>query len=419
MRINCCNRGMNYEELLAARNDGKANKSQQPIGSYYREQVDGKWRGMVDIRAELNDNIVFAKALQQECEKNKTLAHNHQLHFTPVEENGEVKSLALELGNYQTYEQLLKDNPAIIATKDFLDNTLKSLVELTSYLHAQGIWHVCYSPRTVFARKGDSAPMLLSHGSFYLGVDNQQELYGKDADFVAPEVLSHGAIDERCDIYSIGKFLQSICSQADLPMEYRSAVKKAVSQSPEDRYQTPEDMLKAIQQRRNTFKSAITLVIGVVVALVCLGLYFDMVPESNPVEFVKPVPRQATDDLIDDGFDPAELGVKAEGDSLVIDDANDRDYQAKAEEIFRKRYEKEADRILSKIYNKSYMSNSEKKFLSESESTIDELMKSQNEIGAESGLTPERSQLIATQIIDRITEKKKKEMGEKSLGVQK
>lgn len=419
MRINCCNRGMNYEELLAARNDGKANKSQQPIGSYYREQVDGKWRGMVDIRAELNDNIVFAKALQQECEKNKTLAHNHQLHFTPVVENGEVKSLALELGNYQTYEQLLKDNPAIIATKDFLDNTLKSLVELTSYLHAQGIWHVCYSPRTVFARKGDSTPMLLSHGSFYLGVDNQQELYGKDADFVAPEVLSHGAIDERCDIYSIGKFLQSICSQADLPMEYRSAVKKAVSQSPEDRYQTPEDMLKAIQQRRNTFKSAITLVIGVVVALVCLGLYFDMVPESNPVEFVKPVPRQATDDLIDDGFDPAELGVKAEGDSLVIDDANDRDYQAKAEEIFRKRYEKEADRILSKIYNKSYMNNSEKKFLSESESTIDELMKSQNEIGAESGLTPERSQLIATQIIDRITEQKKKEMGEKSLGVQK
>lgn len=419
MRINCCNRGMNYEELLAARNDGKANKSQQPIGSYYREQVDGKWRGMVDIRAELNDNVVFAKALQQECEKNKTLAHNHQLHFTPVVENGEVRSLALELGNYQTYEQLLKDNPAIIATKDFLDNTLKSLVELTSYLHEQGIWHVCYSPRTVFARKGDSAPMLLSHGSFYLGVDNQQELYGKDADFVAPEVLSHGAIDERCDIYSIGKFLQSICSQADMPMEYRSAIKKAVSQSPEDRYRTPEDMLKAIQQRRNTFKSALTLAIGMVVALVCLGLYFDMVPESNPVEFVKPAPRQATDDLIDDGFDPAELGVKAEGDSLVIDDANDRDYQAKAEEIFRKRYEKEADRILSKIYNKSYMNNSEKKFLSESESTIDELMKSQNEIGAESGLTPERSQLIATQIIDRITEQKKKEMGEKSLGVQK
>ena len=96
-----------------------------------------------------------------------------------------------------------------------------------------------------------------------------------------------------------------------------------------------------------------------------------------------------------------------------------RDYQAKAEEIFRKKYEKEADRILSKIYNKDYMSNSEKKFLSESESTIEELMKSQSELGEEAGLTPERSQLIATEIIERITNQKKKELGgTNSRGVQ-
>ena len=75
-----------------------------------------------------------------------------------------------------------------------------------------------------------------------------------------------------------------------------------------------------------------------------------MFPESSPVEFVKPAPRQATDDLLDDGFDPAELGVIGDGDSLVYDEearaATQRDYQAKAEEIFRKMYEKEADRIL-------------------------------------------------------------------------
>ena len=88
-----------------------------------------------------------------------------------------------------------------------------------------------------------------------------------------------------------------------------------------------------------------------------------------------------------------------------------RNYQAKAEEIFRKKYEKEADRILSKIYNKDYMSTSEKKFLSESQTTIDELMKTQQKLGEEADLTPERSQLIATEIIDRITEQKKREMG--------
>ena len=35
---------MNYEELLAARNDGKKHPVMLPIGGFYREQVDGKWR---------------------------------------------------------------------------------------------------------------------------------------------------------------------------------------------------------------------------------------------------------------------------------------------------------------------------------------------------------------------------------------
>jgi len=136
-----------------------------------------------------------------------------------------------------------------------------------------------------------------------------------------------------------------------------------------------------------------------------------MFPETSPVEFVKPVPRQPTDDLLDDGFDPAELGVTNDGDSLVFDEAANLTYAAKAEEVFRKKYAAEADRILSKIYNKEYMSNAEKKFAAESKSTIDELMKKQAELGSDAGLTPERSQLIATEIIDRITEQKKKEMG--------
>ena len=403
---------MNYEELLAARNEGQKHPVMQPIGGFYREQVDGKWRCVVDIRPELNHNIAFSKALQAECEKNATLVDKHQIHFTAVKNgDGDVERLELELGNYQTFEQLLKDNPAIVAEKGFMDTVLESLVEATSYLHSQQLRHVCYSPKTVFVRKGDSKALLLSHGSFYHAMSDLNEFYGDDVKFVAPEVLNGGAVDDRCDIYSIGKFMLSLYDQSDLPLEYRSALKKAVSESPEDRFSTPEELLKSIQKRRASFKSLLTLLGVIIATLVCVGLYFEYFPETQPVEFVKPAPRQPTDDLIDDGFDPAELGVTSEGDSLVVDEAAQRDYQAKAEEIFRKKYEKEADRILSKIYNKEYMSNSEKQFLSESESTIEELMKSQSTLGEEAGLTPERSQLIATEIIDRITNQKKKELG--------
>ena len=410
---------MNYEELLAARNEGKQHKMRQPVGGYYREQVDGKWRGMVDITPELNGNIAFSKGLQEECEKNKTLANNRQIHFTPVEENGEVRQLQLELGNYQTFEQLLADNPAIVAEKGFIDNLFNSLVDITEYLHQQGIRHVCYSPKTVFARKGDNSALLLSHGSFYLGMNDQREFYGDDAQYVAPDVLDHGTIDDRCDVYSIGRFLQSLFDHADLPIAYRKAIKKAVSESPEDRFNTLTDMQKAITTVRSSIRSAVTFVAALVIALLCIGIYFELFPETEPVEFVKPAPRTATDDLLDDGFDPEELGVTSDGDSLVVDEATQRDFEAKAEQIFRKKYEKEADRILSKIYNKQYMNSSEKKFLAESETTINELMKVQSDLGSDAGLSPERSQLIATEIIERITNQKKKELGlDKHLGVQ-
>ncbi len=403
---------MNYEELVATKNGGQKHQIQLPIGGYYREQADGKWRGVIAIRPELNANIAFTKALRNECERVQTLVHHRLIHFTPDTDKGDIKQLELEPGNFLTFHQLLLDNPAIVAEKGFIDNVLTSLVEVTTYLHQQGIKHVCYSPKTVFMRKGDDGALLLTHGEFYLGIGDLNAFYGEDAQYVAPEVLEHGTVDERCDVYGIGKFMLAIFDHADLPLAYRAALKKAVSQMPEDRFNTPEEMLKAIQKRRSTIKSVLSFAAALIVALLCVGIYFDMMPESNPVEFVKPAPRQATDDLIDDGFSPEELGVVGDGDSLVVDDeSRQRDYQAKAEEIFRKKYEKEADRILSKIYNKNYMSSTEKKFMTESESTINELMKVQHTLGEEAGLSTERSQLIATEIIERVTNQKKKAVG--------
>ena len=402
---------MNYEEMLAAKNEGKLNKTLLPIGEYYRIQMDGKYRAVVSIRQELNSSIVFSGALKTECERNKTLVNRYQLHYTPVmNESGEVEQLEVEAGVFLSMEQLLNENPAVVAEKGFIDNTLQALVDITSYLHSQGIRHICYSPKTVMVRKGDHAVMLLSHGSFYLAMDDQRGLYGDDAAYVAPEVLEHGTIDDRCDVYSIGKFMEAIFLHAGMSVEYREAMKKATSEKPEDRYDTPLALLKAVQSRRSMMRSAMMLVAAVIVALVSFEIYAEMVPEPTQVEYVKPAPRQATDDLLDDGFKPEDLGVVS-ADSMTEEDIEaQRVYKAKAEEIFRKNYEKEADRILSKIYNKDYMNTTEKQFAAQSQSTIEELMKVQQKMGQEASLTPERAQLIASEIIERVTNEKKKQM---------
>ena len=402
---------MNYEEMLAAKNEGKQNKTLLPIGEYYRIQTEGKYRPVIIVRQELNSSIAFSGALKTECERNKTLVNRYQLHFTPVvNENGEVEQLEVEQGVFFSMEQLLKENPAVVAEKGFIDNTLQALVDITTYLHGQGIRHICYSPKTVMVRKGDHAVMLLSHGSFYMAMDNQRVFYGDDAAYVAPEVLNHGTVDDRCDVYSIGKFMESIFEHVGMSMDYRKALKKATSEKPEDRFDTPQDLWKAVKSNRSMMRSAMMAVAAVVAALVIVELYFELFPEPVQVEYVKPAPRQATDDLLEDGFKPEELGVVS-ADSMSEEDLEaQRMYRAKAEEIFRKNYEKEADRILSKIYNKDYMNSTEKQFAAQSQSTIEELMKTQQKMGREASLTPERSQLIASEIIERITNEKKQQL---------
>ena len=413
---------MNYEELLASRKDGKLNKTRLPIGDYYRQQIEGKFRSVVDIAPELNSNIKFCEALKAECDKNASMNNQHILHFRPQTEGNDIVRLEMEQGQYQPLQQVLNDSPAIVAEPHFIEDFTRQLLEAAAYLHEQGVFGVCYSPQTIFLRKGDNAVLLTHVGSHYLTMNDLSQLYyGGMEQFVAPEVMNRGTIDNRCDIYSIGRLLRKIFDQSDMPLELRRVVKKAVSEAPEDRYSTPAEMLDSINRKRNTYRSLITGIIAVAIAGLCMALYFDMMPESTPVEFVKPAPRQATDDLIDEGIDPAELGVTSDGDSLIaVEQASQQEYQAKAEAIFRKRYEAAADKILSKIYNRANMNVSEKNFMSQSQSTVEELMKAQQEISAESALDPARSQLIATEIIERLTEQKKKAMGgSNSNGIQK
>ena len=413
---------MNYEELLASRKDGKLNKTRLPIGDYYRQQIDGKYRSVVDIAPELNNNIKFCEALKKECEQNASLTNQHILHFRPQTEGKDIVRLEMEQGQYQPLKHVLNESPAIVAEPHFIEDFTRQLLEAVAYLHEQGVYGVCYSPETIFLRKGDNAVLLTHLGSNYLSMSNPSQLYyGGMEEFVAPEVMNNGTVDNRCDIYSVGRLLQRIFDQADMPLELRNVVKKAVSEAPEDRFNTPKDMLDSINRRRNTFRSLISGIIAVAIAGLVIALYFDMMPESNPVEFVKPAPRTATDDLIDDGYSPEELGVVSDGDSLVsVEQKSQEEYQAKAEAIFRKRYTAAADKILSKIYNKEHMNVTEKNFMSQSESTVAELMKAQEEIAAESALDPSRSQLIATEIIERLTEQKKNALGgSNSRGIQK
>ena len=416
---------MNYEELLESRNGAALSKEQMPFGLLYKKMVDDKYANVIDLRNELKDSLVFADALNEDCKMGNEVTHKNQLHFTLATDSAGLYGVRVEQGTYHTFARMLDDNPAIVAGKGFMDTVITNLLDLTACLHDKGIYHICYAPSNVLIRKGDNAPMLLFHGSAYQTVNDQQALYGEEAiPFIAPEVIEEGVFDARADIYSIGKFIEFLYQQSDIPFELRGILKKATALEPEKRYQTPEEMAKAITSRQNTRKSIISGVSAMLVVALLIGLYFTLVPEREDIEFVKPAPKEASQDLLDDGFDPATMDIGADADSILkdaaasssseedvkIDERKMKEYQAKAEQIFRKQFTREAERVLSTIYSNERMNATEKKFKAGSEATMQDLMKAQVRLGNEAGLSDSRSQLVAGQIIEQVSNKLKAQM---------
>jgi uncharacterized protein YdaT len=81
-------------------------------------------------------------------------------------------------------------------------------------------------------------------------------------------------------------------------------------------------------------------------------------------------------------------------------------YMKKAEDIYRKQFRTEADRILSKVYNNERMNASEKSFMASSNAMRDELIKVQNELAVHAGISDDRAGRIATEVIDQLTREK-------------
>ena len=421
---------MNYEELLETRDVRKTTKVRLPYGYFYKRLIDGKYSNFVEFHDEVADAITFNNSVMAEHEALAEIRLKQQLHYTPNEGDDGIYAIAVEVGNFVTIEQLLNENPSMVAKGDFVISTLRDLFDITVELHAHNIYHVCYAPSNILARKSDGSVRLLCHGSFYekIGPDI---LYEDLEGFIAPEVLAGGSADARSDVYSLGRFIAWIYQSSGLPIELRHIVEKATAEVPDNRYQTADAMRQAINKARTIRKTSVIGASALAIALCLVGFYFYLLPSTEPVEFVKPVKEPIPDDLFEDNMSDY-LGIGADldsatiaaiveqeknNDSISVDEKKMRLYNAKAEAIFRKQFTKAADVIISRVYNTESMNGDQKVFAAKSKQMTEDLAKKQQELASQTNLSNDRTQAIAAEIIENITRKKMEAMDKDYLGL--
>ena len=424
---------MNFEEMLEQREVKKTSKIRMPYGYFYKRLIDGKYSNFVQFHDELTEDLFFGHCVKGESDAVASIDHKTQLHFSTNGEDDGVFAIAVEVGNYQTLEQLLNDNPSIVARNEFMSATLKNLFDFTSLLNSRGIYHVCYAPSNILMRKNDNAVRLLCHGSFYKKVDVDL-LYEGVEDYIAPEVFDRGEIDARTDVYSLGKLISYLYNSAGMPLELKPIVAKATDADPDKRYASVEDFEAAIKRAQNLKRTGILGAAALAIALAIVGLFFYTLPSPDDMEYVKPIDEPVPDEMIEEDMD-ALLGIGADTDSatiaqivkqqqhvkdsLGISEGKMREYNSKAEEIFRKQFTKAAEQIISKVYNKDQMNGSEKDFTINAQKMTNELVSKKDEIMKSTAINSDRAEAIADKIIEQLTEKKKAELDKDYLGIKK
>lgn len=403
---------MNFEELVNMNAAGTGRGETTPIGVFQKQQINRKYENVLAFHESLATDAIFVSQMRGEVEAVEAVSGRHQMEMSVNEEG---TGLMLQSGNFISLAQLLNDNPAICADAKFIRELMHQIVEWAADFHSQGIYHVCFSPQNIFLHRKNNEMSLISHGSFYLQGNSLENLYKGFEDYIAPEVMSGGTVDERCDVYSVGKLFCYIFSQTDTPAVYKKALEKATEFFPEDRYDSLANMEHAVLRRRNAKRTLREFIVAAILALLIVAVYFSLTPETGQTEYVKPAPKESVDDVLsDDGFDPAVAMAEIISDTTsAITPEKQRqleEYQAKAAKIFRKRYEREADRILSRVYTRTGNGTNEKSFVAASQAAIKELAKMQTDIAAQAGIDPQTSQSIAIEVIEQVTNRKQKEL---------
>jgi serine/threonine protein kinase len=130
----------------------------------------------------------------------------------------------------QKITDFLRDNP------NEARNLFLQACEGLHIVHNKSLYHLKLVPRNILVNES-KVVKLTGFGSLaVIGGDVSQYVSQDDRNYVAPEVLSQRNYDQRADIYSLGKVIETVCSDDYPSVKNHPVVEKALERDATNRY---------------------------------------------------------------------------------------------------------------------------------------------------------------------------------------
>lgn len=237
---------------------------QIPVGGStcdcYRVRLYGKLHFLKRLKSDLSTDPRYVAALDKEFETGYRLDHPNLVHY--VSKGADY--LLMEYVDGETLIQFVAHHPDYFKSRKNSNRFLSQLLDVLGYLHAHQVVHLDLKPDNILITRIGQNVKLADLGYCY--TDTYTDTMGRTDNYAAPEQLQGNPVDERADIYAVGKILESL----PFPHIYNKVISHSTESDPDKRYQSADEMLHALPSTNSSLRWLYLfsiLVIGVIVGI--------------------------------------------------------------------------------------------------------------------------------------------------------
>ena len=243
----------------------------------FRVKLYGKLHFLKRLKPEYAGDIRYQEALRKEFETGYRLEHPNLVRYLSLDKDG----ILMEYVDGETLSQRLAKNPDYFKQRKNTDKLVRQLLSVLQYLHSHQVLHLDLKPDNILLTHINDDVKLIDLGFCY--TDTFADTQGHTNAFAAPEQLAGEKVDARSDIYAFGKILELL---PDHPI-YNKVIARCTAEHPEDRYQSVEEILHAINHQRRYFLWVAVIVFCA--ALLSVGLALLTHQKNEPAVIEKMV----------------------------------------------------------------------------------------------------------------------------------
>ena len=204
----------------------------------FRVKLYGKLHFLKRLKPQFAGDIRYQEALRKEFETGYRLEHPNLVRYISLTDDG----ILMEYVDGETLSQRVAAHPEYF-TKQNTDKFLHQLLDAVACLHRHQVLHLDLKPDNVLLTRINSDVKLIDLGCCY--TDTFADTPGRTNAYAAPEQLSGGSVDERTDIYAIGKILERL-PHHDIN---NKVIARCTASLPEERYQSVRELQDALFRR--------------------------------------------------------------------------------------------------------------------------------------------------------------------------